>query len=166
VIYCGPGPRGGGPGGSVAVKVEKQGAGFAAKPLWTKTDVYASMYNTPTLKDGLIYGLTAGARGQGPTRLYCESAQTGDVLWTDASQRGDCGVILDAGSALVALTSDGNLFAFRPSKTGYEEMAKYKVAEASRGRGPQGLTTWSCPILDGKRIFVKDDNSVTLWTIE
>jgi outer membrane protein assembly factor BamB len=144
-------------GGTVAVKVEKKGDGFTGTQLWKKSDVVASMYNTPVLKDGLLFGLTAGTGGQGPTRIFCLNAQTGDTLWTDTTQRGECGTILDAGPVLLAVTSDGNLLAFKPSKTGYEEVAKYKVADTP---------SWSCPIVTGNRVFVKDRDAVTLWTIE
>ena len=46
---------------------------------------------------------------------------------------------------------------FKPSKDGYEEVAKYKVADSP---------TWAYPIVDGKRVFVKDRDSMALWTIE
>ena len=58
---------------------------------------------------------------------------------------------------LLALTSDTQLVVFKPSKDGYEEVAKYKVADSP---------TWAYPIVDGKRVFVKDRDSLALWTIE
>jgi hypothetical protein len=38
-------------------------------------------------------------------------------------------------------------------------VAKYKVA-------PADSQVWSYPIISGNRVFVKDKDSVTLWTIE
>jgi len=142
--------------GTVAFKVEKQGDKFAAAQLWKKTEA-SGIYNTPVLKEGLLYGLTAGARGQGQTNIYCMKAETGDVLWTDMGRRGECGSILDAGSVMLALSTDGNLLAFKPSEKGYEELAKIKVAETA---------VWSEPIVAGNRVFVKDKDSVTLWVFE
>jgi hypothetical protein len=84
-------------------------------------------------------------------------AKTGDVLWTDNTPRGQCGSVFDAGSVLLALTSDSQLLAFKPSKKGYEEVAKYKVASSE---------TWAPPIIVGKRVFVKDEDKLTLWMIE
>ena len=62
-----------------------------------------------------------------------------------------------AGSVLLALTSDSNLLAFKPSKAGYEELAKYKVADSP---------TWAYPVLAGNRVFVKDRDTLALWTID
>jgi outer membrane protein assembly factor BamB len=136
-----------------AVRVEKKGDAFTAEQAW-KGQAPAT-YNTPVLKDGLLYGLTS--RGKGATNLYCQDAKTGKVLWTDKTPRGECGEVMDAGSVLLALTSNSELLAFKPSKEGYEEVAKYKVADTP---------TWSYPIVDGNRVIVKDNESVTLWAIE
>lgn len=136
-----------------AVRVEKKGDAFTAVQAW-KGQAPAT-YNTPVLKDGLLYGLTN--KGRGATNLYCQDAKTGKVLWTDKTPRGECGEVLDAGSVLMALTSNSELLVFKPSKEGYEEVAKYKVADTP---------TWSYPIVDGNRVIVKDNESVTLWAIE
>jgi outer membrane protein assembly factor BamB len=136
--------------GTVALKVEKQGEGFKVNELWKKKEG-AHKYNTPVLKDGLLFGLTKGAQ------FYCMDAKSGEVLWTDSKKRGECGEILDAGSVLVALTSDSKLEVFEPSNKGFMEVAHYDVAKTA---------TWAAPIVAGSRIFVKDQDSLTLWTIE
>jgi outer membrane protein assembly factor BamB len=144
VIYAGEGS------GTVAIKIEKNEDKFAAKELWKKNDS-PGKYNTPMLKDGLLYGLTGGRS------FYCMKAETGEVLWTDKTKRGECGGVLDAGSVLLALTSDSELVAFKPSNKEFAELAKYKVADSP---------TWAYPIIAGNRVFVKDKDSVILWTIE
>jgi outer membrane protein assembly factor BamB len=133
-----------------AFKVEKEGDAFAAKELWN-SPATPHRYNTPVLKDGLLFGLT------GRQNFFCVNAQTGEVLWTDTAQRGECGTVLDAGTVLLALTSDSELVAFQPSGKGYTELARIKVADTP---------TWTYPVIDGKRVFVKDQDSLTLWTFE
>jgi outer membrane protein assembly factor BamB len=153
VIYSGPGA------GTVAYKIEKKGDGFEATDLWKKSQA-PSQYNTPVLKDGVLYGLASagrGGRGGGAGNFFSMDAKTGAVLWTDKSKRGDCGAVLDAGSVLLALTSDSNLVAFKPSTKEYTELGKYKVADTP---------TWAYPIIAGNRVFVKDRDKLTLWTIE
>jgi len=148
--------------GTVALKIEKKGDIFSANEIWRKKEA-AHQYNTPVLKEGLLFGLSAGAGGGrgGATNLYCMDAKTGEVLWTDKTNRGECGTVLDAGSVLLCLTSNSELVAFKPSNKGYEELAKYKVSEKS---GLEG--TWAYPIVSGNRVFVKDRDSLTLWSIE
>jgi len=148
-VIC-SGPR----AGTVALKIERQGDGFAAKELWKKTQA-AQQNNTPVLKDGLLFGLTAA--GRGASNFFCMDAKTGEVLWTDPAQRAQGGAVLDVGSTLLALTSDSQLVAFKPSNKAYAELAKYKVADTP---------TWAYPIIAGKRVFVKDRDTLTLWTIE
>jgi outer membrane protein assembly factor BamB len=166
IVICSgpPDMRGGGKGGTVAFKIEKEGDGFKAKEVWIQAKSPAGIYNTPVLKDGLLFGLSPlpGARmGQGPTSLFCMDAKTGDVLWTDSSKRGECGAILDTGSVLLALTSDGQLVAFKPGNKGFEEVAKYKVSDKEGLDGP-----WAYPIISGNRVFVKAGDTLALWTIE
>jgi outer membrane protein assembly factor BamB len=163
----GGGGGGGAAGGTVAWKIEKEGDKVAAKELWKKPQA-AGMYNTPVLKDGLLYALGSGGgsgggggggrpgMGRGAANFFCMDAKTGDVLWTDKTQRGECGEVLDAGSVLLALTSNQELVAFEPGNKEYKEVAHFKVADKP---------TWAYPIVSGNRVFVKDADSLALWTI-
>jgi outer membrane protein assembly factor BamB len=162
VYYSTPAGKGkGGGGGTVAFKVEKKDGGFTTTELWKKPEA-AHKYNTPLLRDGLLYGLAGPAGIGSQTTLYCMDAATGNMLWTDPTKRGECGNILDVGSVILCLTSDTYLLVFEPSNKGYKELAKYQVADKGGAVGP-----WSCPIVAGNRIFVKDKGeSLTLWTIE
>ena len=91
------------------------------------------------------------------TTLFAQDAKTGAELWTEKSPRGECGAILDVGNVMLLLSSDSNLIAFKPDKGEFKEVAKYKVADTP---------TWATPIIAGKRIYVKDVDSVILWTLE
>jgi outer membrane protein assembly factor BamB len=50
--------------GTVALKIEKKDGGFGVKELWKKTEG-PGQYNTPVLKDGLLYGLAPAGGGGG-----------------------------------------------------------------------------------------------------
>jgi outer membrane protein assembly factor BamB len=151
VIYSEAPGKGKGAGGTLAVKIEKKGDGFTPAPVWKKS-LAAAGYHTPVVKDDLVFGVNTGLH------FFCLDARTGETLWTDGATRGQCGSILDAGSVLLALTSDKQLVAFRPSRKGFEEVAHYQVSDSE---------PWSVPIVAGNRIFVKDKaGSLTLWTID
>ena len=134
----------------VAYKIEKKGDGFEAAELW-KIKEMPYLYNTPVLKDGLLFGLSLNKH------FYCMEAKTGKEVWTDSTLRGEAGAVLDAGSVLLALTGDSELFAFEPSNKGYVEVAKYKVSPT---------LGYTHPIVSGNRIYVRGSTELTLWTME
>jgi outer membrane protein assembly factor BamB len=166
LIYCGQGR------GAKAVKIEKQGDRFAAKELWSNPD-NSVQFNTPVLKNGMLVGMSQ--RGD----FFCINAQDGKTAWTAPSTppvagaetaegggvrggrggrgRGGFGAVVDAGSVLLALTPASELIAFQPSDKAYTELARIKVADTA---------TYAYPVVSGKRIFVQDQDSVTLWTID
>jgi len=67
------------------------------------------------------------------------------------------GQIVDAGSVILALTPSSELVAFQPNEKSYTELARIKVADSP---------TYAYPVISGKRIFVKDQNSVALFTLD
>jgi outer membrane protein assembly factor BamB len=146
VIYTGSGR------GTKAVKIEKQADGFAAKELWSNPDV-APQFNTPALKDGLLFGLSDKGN------LFCINALTGQTVWTDETRldRSGFAAILDAGSVILVLPSNSELIAFQPSDKQYAELARIKVADSP---------TYAHPVIAGNRVFVKDEATVAMWTME
>ena len=74
----------------------------------------------------------------------------------DAAKRG-YGSIVDAGSVLFALTPSSQLVVYEPSDKEFKQLASYKVADKA---------TYAYPVVTGNRIYVKDADSVTLWTVE
>jgi outer membrane protein assembly factor BamB len=146
VIYTGQGA------GTKAVKIEKQGDAFTAKELWSNPDL-GTGFSTPVLKDGLLFGLSDKGN------LYCMSAKTGRTAWTDTVKRGggNFGAIIDAGACILALPSNCELIAFKPGDKQYEELAKIKVADTA---------TYAHPVVAGKNIFVRDQDSLALLAIE
>jgi outer membrane protein assembly factor BamB len=142
--------------GTKAVRIEKQGNGFAAKELWNNEEL-GTGFNTPVLAGGLLFGYSK----QG--NFFCLDAQTGKTAWNNAPaqaasgrRQNFCGIV-DAGPVLFGLPSDGELVVFKPNAKQYEELARYKVSETP---------TYAHPVISGKRIFIKDQDAVTLWSIE
>jgi outer membrane protein assembly factor BamB len=161
LIYTGSGR------GVTAVKFEKSGDTFSGKELWKNAD-NSVMFNTPVLKNGFLFGLSAG------NDLFCLNAQTGKSAWTAPSSgsnstseggggrgmrggRGGYGSIVDAGSVLLALTPSAELIAFEPNEKAYKELARTKVSSTS---------TYAYPVVSGNRIFIKDQDSLTLSMVQ
>jgi hypothetical protein len=84
-------------------------------------------------------------------------AKSGHELWLDTTQRISGGAIVAAGPVLFSLNIDTYLIAFKAEPKKYVELARYKIADSA---------TWAYPVLSGNRVFVKDTDTLTLWTIE
>ena len=144
VIFTGSGR------GTKAVKIEKQGDGFAPKELWSNE--LAVQFNTPVLKDGLLFGFSDKGN------LFCVNAQSGKTAWVDKAQHGrGFAAIVDAGSCLLALPSTSELIVYKPSDKEYTEVAKIKVADTQ---------TYAHPVVAGDRVFVRGQDTVALLTIK
>ena len=144
VIYAGAGR------GTKAVKIEKTADGFAAKELWSNPD-NGVQFNSPVLKGSQIYGLSQNGV------IFCLDAQSGKTLWTTELGGRGFGSIVDAGSALLALTPQGELTVFEPNDKEYKKVASYKVAESD---------AYAYPVPAGKGLFVKGKDAVSLWTTD
>jgi outer membrane protein assembly factor BamB len=151
LIYSGSGR------GTKAVKIEKKGGELEAKELWKNADT-SVVFNTPVVKDGMVFGLSD------KDTLFCID-KDGKTAWTapvggppaGGRARPGYGSIVDAGSVLVALTPKAQLIFYQPTDKKFEQLAGYKVSDGG---------TYAYPIVAGNRIFIKDKDSVALWTIE
>ncbi len=146
VIYTGKGR------GAKAVKIAKKGDAFEATDVWSNPDL-APQFTSPVLKDGLLFGLSDKGN------LYCLDAKTGKTDWTDTAARDRQGFtsIVDGGSCLLALPSSSELVVFKPDSKQCEEIARIKVA---------GTPVYAHPVLAGNRIFVRDQDSVAMLTVQ
>jgi hypothetical protein len=63
----------------------------------------------------------------------------------------------NAGDLLFVLKDDGELIIARANRSGFEPLRTYEVADSS---------TWAQPIVSGRRLFVKDVSTLTLWTFD
>jgi outer membrane protein assembly factor BamB len=143
IFYAGAGR------GSKLAKIEKQADGFAPKELWSAE--IAPQYNSPVLADGLLYGLSEKGN------LYCLNAQSGAEAWVGSEKFSQFGSVVDAGPVLIALLEKTGLIVYKPNAKQFEEVARYKVSETP---------IYAQPVIAGNRIFIKDKEAVTLWTIE
>jgi outer membrane protein assembly factor BamB len=144
VYYTGQGT------GSRAVKIKKEADGFVTEELWCNEQLGTS-FNTPVLKNGMLFGLSKN------NNFYCINAGNGQTAWADTNKIDRFGSLIDAGSCLLALSPQSQLIAFEPDNEKYKELARYKVADSQ---------VYAYPVVADNRMFIKDKDSVILWTIE
>jgi len=136
--------------GTKAIQVSMEGEKFTAKELWSNAEIGAK-WNTPILKEGFLYGFTD------QRRIYCINATTGSTAWYDNTVNSDFATIVDCGSVIIGLPSTGNLLVISPDPKVYREIAKYKVSDTP---------VYTFPLVAGKKIFVKDAESLILYSLE
>ena len=146
VIFTGAGR------GTKALKIEQQEGSYVAKELWSNADV-APQFNTPVHKNGLLFGLSN--RGN----IFCINSQTGKTAWIDPTQtdRGGFTSIVDVGSVILALPSNSELIVIKPSEKEFIGLARIKVSDTP---------IYAHPVIAGNRIFIKDEETLTMWTID
>jgi hypothetical protein len=76
-------------------------------------------------------------------------------LWLSAPRQARNAAILQAGQLVFSLEDDGELVIFRPSRTAFETLKHYKLADTD---------TWTQPVISGNRVIVKDISTLALWT--
>jgi outer membrane protein assembly factor BamB len=124
---------------------------WRAEKLWENPT--ESMYmSSPVLVGDTLYGMSNRNRGH----FFAIDARSGKTLWTTPGRDGENAAIVRAGKLLFLLKNDAELVIARPNPASFEVVRRYTVAESP---------TWAMPIVDGNRIFVKDTETLTLWTV-
>ncbi len=144
VYYSGQGT------GTRAVNVENPDQTGTPRQIWHNAQV-GTVYNTPILHEDLLFGISD--RG----RFFCLEALTGKTVWVRTNRVSNFGTVLKAGGVLVGLPEHSDLVFFKPSRQGYEELAHYRVSDTP---------LYSFPLLSGNKIFIRDRDSITLWTMD
>ena len=81
--------------------------------------------------------------------------KTGETLWLSAPRQADNAAILHTDDIVFSLEDDGELVIFRPSRTEFEVLKRYKLADTP---------TWTQPVFFGNRVLVKDVSTLALWS--
>jgi outer membrane protein assembly factor BamB len=138
-------------GPMTAFTITRSGNQWATAPAWEAPDLPGRMSNSVVDGD-VMYGLTSRNMGQ----YYVLDVKSGKTLWSSEPRAAAQAALVRAGNILFSLENDSELVVFRASRTGLEELKRYKVADAD---------TWTQPAISGNRIFVKDVSTLTLWTL-
>jgi outer membrane protein assembly factor BamB len=138
--------------GTRAFEIARGANGFEAKQLWHNPQVQMYM-SSPVLDGDVLYGMSNTRKGQ----YVCLDAKTGQVIWATEGRDGNQAAVLNVGEVLLFLTSDADLIVAAKSRKSFEPLARYKVAESA---------TWAHPAVVGKQILVKDEASLSLWSVE
>ena len=131
---------------------------FAVKPgaasapqVWETRDVTMYM-SSPVLAGTRLHGMSDKSRGS----LFTLDARSGRVLWKSDGRLGDNASLTNLGGALLVLSTSGDLTVHAVGEDALPELARYKVTEKP---------VWASPAVSGRRILVKDFDTLMLFAI-
>src|SRR5437016_1840756 len=101
----------------------------------------------------MLFGFSTRNSGQ----YFGLDPASGKTLWTSEGRQAGNAAIAKAGNLLFSLEEDGELVIARRSRTAFELVKRYTVADSP---------TWTQAAFSGNRIFVKDVSTLALWTID
>ncbi len=136
--------------GITAVRVLREGDRFRTENVWHTDEVSLHMTNGVVI-DGVLFGLSHLDSG----KYFGLDLETGRVLWTSEPRQAENAAIVRAGRTIFSLEDDAELVVVRHSRTGFEVLKRYPVADSA---------TWAQPAISGSRLYVKDVSTLTLWT--
>jgi outer membrane protein assembly factor BamB len=138
--------------GVTAFKLVKANGQWSPVDVWENTEVSLYMTNGVIVHDTFV-ALSHKNSGQ----FFALDARTGKTVWKSAPRQATNAAISRAGDLLFILKEDGELLIARSGAGGLETVKTYSVADSA---------TWSAPAVSGRRLFVKDVASLTLWTMD
>ncbi|MBM3819323.1 MAG: hypothetical protein FJW14_09965 [Acidimicrobiia bacterium] len=138
--------------GVMALRPTRRDGAWGVDVAWETPDV--SMYlSNPVVVGDTLFGLSHRNSGQ----YFALDAPSGRVLWLDRPRRATNSALVKADDLLFLLNDDAELIVARSSRTAFEPLARYEVATSA---------TWAQPAVSGRRIFVKDVSSLSLWSLD
>jgi outer membrane protein assembly factor BamB len=138
--------------GVTALKPSRRDGKWMVDVVWHTNDVSLFLSN-PVLLGDTLFGLSEKASGQ----FFALDAKTGKVLWLGKPREATNTAVVKAGGLLFLLNDNAELVVAKGSRSGFEPIKTYTVAESA---------TWAQPTISGNRIFVKDVASLMLWTLD
>ena len=135
-----------------AYMIANKGGKWFADLAWENPEIQMSFSNGVLVGDA-VFSMSPLNSGQ----FFWADAKTGKTLWVSEPRQGGNAAITRSGDLLFVLKDSGELMigrakpgaAFTPIKT-------YTVATSA---------TWAPPVISGNRIFVKDVETLALWTL-
>ena len=129
-----------------AARVDGSSGHWTVTTLWENAEVSAYM-SSPVVAGGRICGLSHRRKGQ----LFCVDAASGKTVWVSDGRQGENASLVTAGSALLALSTDGELTVGDAAGPAYRVLRRWTVASSP---------TWAHLAVLPEGVLVKDVDSL------
>jgi outer membrane protein assembly factor BamB len=99
-----------------------------------------------------LYGMSDKQRGS----LFALKATDGAVLWKGEGRLGENASLTDVGSAMLVVSTTGDLTVHEKTGTALKELVKIKVADSP---------VWASPAVVDDKILIKDKTSLIVYQV-
>jgi outer membrane protein assembly factor BamB len=135
-----------------AYLLANKGGKWIADLAWENPELSMSFSNGVLIGDA-IFSMSPLNSGQ----FFWADVKTGKTLWASPPRQAGNAAITRSGDLLFILKDDGQLMIGKANPgRAFEPMKSYTVASSA---------TWAPPVISGNRIFVKDVDTLSLWTL-
>ena len=125
---------------------------WVADLAWENPEIQMSFSNAVIVGDA-VFSLSPLNSGQ----FFWADAKTGKTLWVSEPRQAANAAITRSGDLLFVLKDNGDLMVGRATPgVPFTPIKTYTVAMSA---------TWAPPVISGNRIFVKDVETLALWTL-
>ena len=125
---------------------------WVTETLWENQDVALFMSNGVLVED-TFFSLSHTNSGQ----FFALNVATGAILWSTQGREATNTALVKSGGLLFLLNDDSELIVGRASRAGFEPFRRYTVSDS---------VTWAQPAISGNRLFLKDESTLALWTLD
>ncbi len=138
--------------GVFALRVDWRDNKWVTEKVWENKEV--SMYmNSPVLSGNLLFGMSHRNKGQ----FFCLDANSGKTLWTGDPRQGENAAMVIGNGLIISLTNDANLIVTSATDKAATPIKQYTVASSP---------TWAHPVIVGRNILIKDENTLAMLGFE
>jgi len=137
--------------GVMALRPALRGGAWTVEKIWETSDVVMYLSH-PVVVGETMYGFSTKARGQ----LFALDLRDGHIRWLGPANQATNIAVTKAGNFLLLLEDDGELVVAWANNNAFDPVKQYAVGEGA---------TWAQPIVSGRRILIRDANTLTMWTL-
>jgi outer membrane protein assembly factor BamB len=134
--------------GCALIKIERDGDGFAARPVYRNLNM-RSVFSSPVVNGDFLYGFD-------DINLACLDVRTGKRKWKEHGF--GKGSVLLADGHLIMLGDDGTLAMAAADPSGYQEEGRFQHSDQR--------ASWTVPTLAGGRLYVRDFAHVVCYDLK
>lgn len=135
-----------------SVRIERDGDLWQASEVWLQRKTPLDM-SSAVINGNRLYGFTHYNSGS----LFCLDVVDGRIVWEGPARAGDNATLLSTAGFVVVLLDSGKLLVIKATDDDYQPVVSYQVADSP---------TWAPPILLSNGLLVKDQGTLTLWSLE